>query len=208
LPLVRYSVVELITQYIKHLPPGFPLSNEIVMDITKNKPLLACLIGALLSFPTVAFAGADSGIYLGAGVGEINVEVSTFDESDTAYKIFGGYNFGFIPLLDLAIEASYIDFGNPGSGPVDIELAGASLFGLAGFKLGPVGLFAKVGAINWDSKISIDLTDEDDSGTDPAYGVGARLQFGSFAIRAEYEYFDVSDVKDASMISASAIYTF
>jgi len=178
------------------------------MNITKTRKLCACLFGVLLSLPTAAFAGADSGFYLGAGVGEFNVEVSTFDENDNAYKIFGGYNFGYIPMLDLAIEASYVDFGNPGSGPVDIDLSGLNVFGLVGFKLGPVGLFAKAGMISWDSEISIDFNNEDDSGTDPAYGVGARIQFGSFAIRAEYEYFDVSEVKDASMISASAVYTF
>ena len=166
------------------------------MNLRKKRTLLTCLVGALLSMPTLVFAGSESGLYLGAGIGEINVEVSTFDESDTAYKIFGGYNFGVVPFLDLAVEASYVDFGNPGSGPVDIDLSGLNAFGLVGFKLGPIGLFAKAGMIAWDSEISIDDVRDDDSGTDPAYGVGARLQFGSFAIRAEYELFDISDVKD------------
>jgi hypothetical protein len=46
-----------------------------------------------------------------------------------------------------------------------------------------------------------------DSGTDPAYGIGARLKFGSFEVRAEYEYFDVS-ISSVDMISASAVWTF
>jgi outer membrane immunogenic protein len=179
-----------------------------MMNLRKKRILLTCLVGTLLGMPTLAFAGSESGLYLGAGIGEINVEVSTFDESDTAYKVFGGYNFGVVPFLDLAIEASYVDFGNPGSGPVDIDLSGLNAFGLVGFKLGPVGLFAKAGMIAWDAEISIDDIRDDDTGTDPAYGVGARLQIGSFAIRAEYELYDISDVKDLSMLSASAVYTF
>lgn len=178
------------------------------MKFRKYGILFVCLSGAFLSIPSTALAGSDSGFYIGAGIGEVNVEVSTFDESDSAYKVFGGYNFGVVPFLDFALEASYVDFGNPGSGPVEIDLSGLNAFGLVGFKLGPVGLFAKAGMIIWDSEIAIGSTRDDDSGTDTAYGIGARLQFGSFAIRAEYELFDISDVKDLSMVSASAVYTF
>ena len=62
--------------------------------------------------------------------------------------------------------------------------------------------------IAWDSELSFNSLRDDDSGTDLASGAGARLQFGSFAVRAEYEVFDVSDVKDLSMLSASLVYTF
>ena len=178
------------------------------MTVKTKRFLFGSLMAALLGLPTMVLGGSESGFYLGAGIGEVNVEVDAFDENDSAYKVFGGYNFGVVPFLDFAVEASYVDFGNPGSGSVDIDLSGLNAFGLVGFKLGPVGLFAKAGMIAWDAEISIDSIRDDDSGTDPAYGLGARLQFGSFAIRAEYELFDISDVKDLSMLSASAVYTF
>lgn len=182
--------------------------EEKTMDLRNTKLSLACALGLLLSLPTTAFAGSESGFYLGAGIGQSNVEVSDFDESDGSYKIFGGYNFGVVPLIDLAIEASYVDFGNPESGPLNVELTGLNAFGLAGFKLGPIGLFAKAGMVAWDAELAIGSLRDDENGTDFAYGVGARFQIGSFAIRAEYELYDVSDVKDLSMASASLVYTF
>ena len=178
------------------------------MEMKSIRVLLACSLGLILGLPTTALAGSESGFYLGAGIGQTDVEISDFDDTDSSYKVFGGFNFGVVPLLDIAIEASYVEFGNPGSGPIDIDLTGINAFGLVGFKLGPVGLFAKAGMINWDADISSGFSREDESGTDPAYGAGARLQFGSFAVRAEYELYDVSDVKDLSMVSAGVVYTF
>ncbi|MFV9615085.1 MAG: outer membrane beta-barrel protein, partial [Gammaproteobacteria bacterium] len=85
------------------------------MSITKSKIVFICLTGLFLSMPATVFAGAESGFYIGAGVGDAGVDVNEndFDESDSAYKIFGGYNIGFIPLVDFAVEASYVDFGSP-----------------------------------------------------------------------------------------------
>ena len=176
--------------------------------MSKNKLLGVCALGLLLSLPTTAFAGSESGFYLGAGLGQTDVEISDFDESDSAYKIFGGYNFGVVPLIDLAVEASYVDFGNPESGPLGVDVTGLNAFGLAGFKVGPIGLFAKAGMVAWDAELSVGAFREDENGTDFAYGAGARFQIGSFAIRAEYEVYEVSDVRDLSMASASLVYTF
>jgi hypothetical protein len=170
--------------------------------------LFACTLGLVLSLPTAAFAGSESGFYLGAGLGQTDIEISDFDESDSAYKIFGGYNFGVVPLIDLAIEASYVDFGSPESGPSGVDVTGLNAFGLAGFKMGPIGLFAKAGMVAWDAELSVGAFREDENGTDFAYGAGARLQIGSFAVRAEYEVYEVSDVRDLAMASASLVYTF
>lgn len=153
-----------------------------------------------MTMPAAVFAGADSGFYIGGGVGESNVEVGSFDESDTAYKIFGGYNIGFIPLVDLAVEASYVDFGNPSSSSFDIDITGLNAYGLAGLSFGPFGVFAKAGTIRWDS--------DGDSGTDAAYGIGAKFSIGSLSVRAEYEEYDVGSLSDFSMTSVSAVFTF
>ena len=176
------------------------------MDLKKIRILLVCLTGSFLAMPAVVLAGADSGFYIGAGVGDASVKEGDFDESDSAYKIFGGYNIGFIPLVDFAVEASYVDFGNPSSGPDNVEVTGLNAFGLAGLSFGPFGIFAKAGVIDWD----VDVSGNDvgsDSGTDPAYGVGARFALGSFAVRAEYELYD-TDLADVEMLSVSAVFTF
>ncbi len=181
------------------------IGRGIVMSLKRNRILAACLTCALLTLPATTFAGADSGFYIGAGAGEASVKEGTFDESDSAYKLIAGYNIGFIPFVDFAVEGSYVDFGSPGNttdGTVDIT--GFDGFGLVGLNFGPVGIFAKAGAIAWDLKTSNGFSE---SGTDPAYGIGARFQLFAISIRAEYEVFEF-DQADGEMVSVSATFTF
>ncbi len=175
------------------------------MGFKKVRILFICLAGSFLGMPTAAVAGADSGFYIGAGVGDASVKDGDFDASDSAYKIFGGYNIGFIPLVDFAVEASYVDFGNPSTSAGNVEVTGLNAFGLAGLSFGPFGVFAKAGALRWDSDATFGTTSSD-SGTDPAYGVGARFAIGSFAVRAEYEVYDLD--ADLDMVSVSGVFTF
>lgn len=168
-------------------------------------------------------AQAESGFYLGGSVGDATIqaevpdegnigEVFSFDESDFAWKAFGGYNFD-LTVLDLAIEGGYVDLGAP-SGDitgvnVGFDLGGWDLFALAGLQLGPVGVFAKAGVISWDIEATVEGIDAgEDDGTDPAYGVGARFNVGSFEIRGEYEMFDLDNVDDVYMLSAGLVWTF
>lgn len=172
------------------------------------------LSAAMLSAP--AFAGGDSGFYIGAGVGQASVDdisggegigSNNFDGDDTAYKLIVGYNFGIIPLVDLGVEAEYVDFGEPDDDGVEVDADAIAAFGVAGVNLGPVGLFGKVGAFSWDADVSDGIDSGSDDGTDMAYGIGARFHIASFQIRAEYEIFD-ADVADVGLLSASLIYTF
>ena len=174
------------------------------MNLQKIKALLICLSVTSLTVPAAAIAGADSGFYIGAGAGDASIKEGTFDESDSAYKILAGYNIGFIPFVDFAVEGSYVDFGNPGTSTNNVEVTGLDAFGLVGLNFGPFGVFAKAGAINWDLKSNSGFSD---SGTDPAYGIGAKFSFLSFAVRAEYEVFEF-DTADADMVSVSAVFTF
>ena len=176
------------------------------MSFKKVRILFICLAGSFLGMPTAAVAGADSGFYIGAGVGDASVKEANFDASDSAYKIFGGYNIGFIPLVDFAVEASYVDFGKPSTSDGSVEVTGLNAFGLAGLSFGPFGIFAKAGAISWDADWTDGSTSASDSGTDPAYGVGARFAIGSFAVRAEYEVYDLD--ADLDMVSVSGVFTF
>jgi outer membrane immunogenic protein len=175
------------------------------MSLTKDRILSTCLAASLFAVPVTTFAGADSGFYIGVGAGEAAVEVkdANFDESDTSYKVFGGYNIGFIPLVDFAVEAAYVDFGSPSAAIGSIDVSSVNAFGLAGLSFGPFGIFAKAGMSSWDA----DSSGGSESGTDPAYGLGARLSFGSFAVRAEYELYEF-DQADVEMISVSGVYTF
>ena len=166
-------------------------------------------------------AMADSGFYLGGSVGNTALEVNfddelggvvPFDESDFSWKLYGGYNFD-LPVLNLGVEGGYRSLGGPSATiaaeTYGIDITAWDVFGVAGFELGPVTVFGKLGMVAWDAEVSIagiDQGSEDDQ--DAAYGVGASFNLGSFQLRAEYEMFDVSDVEDLYMLSAGFVYTF
>lgn len=169
---------------------------------------------AILLISGVATAGQESGLYVGGSLGQASLDFSIgnvkFDDDDTGYKLFAGYNFGVIPLLDLAVEGSYVDFGKASSIEIlntNIGVTAWDLYGLACLNLGPVGVFGKVGEVWWDSKSSVLKGIFDKSGSDIAYGIGARFQLGSLGIRAEYEIFDI-DFVDVGYLSVGASWTF
>jgi len=180
-----------------------------------KKLTISGLALVLLLVSGTAWAGGQSGLYLGGSVGSASFDVSDgnvqYKDDTNAYKIFGGYNFGIIPLINLAIEGSYVDFGtavgNVSGNRAETSVTGWDLFGLVGVNIGPVSLFGKVGAIRWDGESSFNSQSGDDSGTDPAYGLGLQLQISSFAIRAEYELFTLDKV-DIGFVSAGVSYTF
>jgi len=179
--------------------------------------LMAAVVGASGS----VFAGGDSGFYLGGSVGNAKADYSEdtdfgdidFSDEDNAYKIFAGYNFGLVPFLNLAVEGAYVDFGSfedevrglPGKVEADADAFTAA--GLVGFDLGPVGLFAKAGLVSWDGDVKALGESDSQSGTDPLYGVGAKIQLGSFAVRAEYEMYDLDEL-EIDYFSVGASYTF
>jgi len=185
---------------------------------------LAIALLALAALPGTALAGADSGFYLGGSLGsstfDVDVEGDNFDADASAWKAFGGYNFGLVPLVDLAIEASYVDLGEGSEtlasiGAVDLDIKGMDVFGLVGLNFGPFGVFAKAGFMSWDSDVSVFGQQVlSDDGTDAAYGLGARFQIGSFQIRAEAEMFDIdafpvdTSFNDIYLLSLGFSYTF
>ena len=174
-------------------------------------PFSLLLITALYSL--TASAGSDSGFYIGGGIGRSSVEIdpqlADFDEDATGYKILAGYNFGLVPLVDLAVEADYRDFGTfeTSGGAVETDATAFNVYGLAGLNFGLIGVFAKLGYS--DVEVDGDVGDfslSDDSTN--SWGLGAKIYLTSFTIRAEYETFDVDEFDDLSMLSVSGTITF
>jgi outer membrane immunogenic protein len=176
----------------------------------KATTLLALALAAL---PVLAGA-ADGGIYLGAGAGRgrIQNESVGFDSKGTAYKGFVGYRFGGLPLIDVALEAGYTDFGHPAHttplGSVEYKLRGATAAGLLILPLGPIDLFGKAGAIRLSSEKTIGGTTTSKTSTNGLYGAGIGFRLWKLGMRAEYEYFDVKGVERAAMASVSAVFQF
>lgn len=166
--------------------------------------LSALLAPAALLF--CAPVAADSGAYIGGSIGQSYADTACCgSEDDSAWKVFGGYNFD-ITFINLAVEAEYVDFGTfpsgPSIGPYEHGVDALAGFGVAGLDLGFIGFFAKAGIADWDAG--------NQDGTDPAYGIGARLTFSSVEVRAEYEYFDADadNLSDLSLFSIGAAWTF
>jgi len=161
-----------------------------------------------------ASAGQDSGPYVGGSIGSSFLNIAgqsvDFNDTDLGYKVFGGWNFGVIPLIDLGVEGSYVDFGTASSAQIlneDVGVTAWDLFGVGAVNLGPFGLFGKVGQAWWQSDSAVLQSILDESGNDMVYGIGVRIQLGSLAVRAEYERFDTG-VIDVDYVSAGASWTF
>ena len=163
------------------------------MAMTRSMICLA-IFSLLTSGPAMAVKG---GFYLGGSLGGATTEVQEgsvkFDESDTAWKLFGGYHF----LQFFAVEAAYRDLGSPSGNVVgsDVKVSPTAfdVAGLAGVPLGPVYLFGKLGLVRWDSDISIDGFKVSDDGTDIEAGIGLSVDVIKIQLRGEIEYIDAAD---------------
>ena len=120
---------------------------------------------------------AADGLYLGAGVGAVvkdSFNTETFDQEDVAYRAFVGWRFDQVPIIDLAVEAAYTNFGKPSqtivqggaAQNVEFKLHGASLAGLVILPLGPIDLYAKGGVIDWKADQTVNGSTTGRSGTD------------------------------------------
>jgi len=174
---------------------------------------------ALLSAGLAPAAFAESGVYIGGGLGGSQIEDSAstsagvdFSEQDFAYKGFAGYYFDAIPLLRLAAEVGYRDLGEPEGSNAGINssyrMKGFDYGVLAGVGLGPVDLFAKVGGMSYELTKTHAGISNDFDGTAPLYGVGLWFAIAGIGVRAEVEYIDVDELDGAGTAMVSAFYKF
>lgn len=178
-----------------------------------KKLIAASLLVAMGSAPMASWAGSDTGLYIGGSIGQTSVESDDVDgfnlkDDDNGYKLFFGYNFGVLPMLDLAVEADYREYGKFGRGDVHTEINSSELFGLIGLNLGIFGVFGKLGYSDTDFDSAAGQVNFNDSESATAWGVGAKIKFTSFAVRAEYEALELDNVDDLYMFSVGASYTF
>lgn len=175
----------------------------------KNKVLVGALSAVLLGAAAFAAQAQESrGFYAGAGVGQSYVDEAAYDDEDTAFSVFGGYQFNKY----FGLEAGYADFGKLESGGVGRDLEASSAYLTA---VGSIPFtdrfsgYAKAGFQRWDLDAPIAATGtRDDTGTDPTYGVGVQYQFtDAFALRGEYSRFEVEDA-DLDLAQVQVRYNF
>jgi OOP family OmpA-OmpF porin len=188
----------------------------------------ALLAAGLALMATAATADDLKGLYAGIGIGSTSVDgAGPVDDSDTSFKIFGGYAFNRF----LALELSYLDGGTakesadllfPGMPRLSIfdevenKIVNLSVLGNLPLTQS-LSLFGKLGYayIDTESKTSVFqgsasfiISLDDNERKELSYGVGATYSFSrSFQLRAEYEGFDVSR-SGLSAISLSGILRF
>jgi hypothetical protein len=185
--------------------------------MTSRAITLSALSAALL-LSTGAMAqdmGPGTGFYVGGAFTQArfdndDFDVEDIDDEDNSWKLIAGIR----PAPAFAFEANYVNFGESSApsvavgGPFEAKAEGFALFGLGILPLGPVELFGKLGAARIDSKGNVGAVFFDDKATEFAYGAGAQMRFGGFAIRAEYEKFDTDVIGDLDLISLGVTFTF
>ena len=169
----------------------------------------------------------DNGIYIGASAADVSTDFDLgaaapaydVDDETSGFKLIAGIR----PLNPLAVEFNYVDLGEmdailsrvcppvvgggcPGSATFDARALSVSA--VAFYSLPLVDLFGRVGAARWESKREIPLLGSaTERGTDLTYGAGVQVRFLSFAVRAEYERFEL-DRDSVDSVSIGFTYTF
>ena len=170
----------------------------------------SCGVATLAALLLAPAAYADSGFFVGGAYGTLDIDETgaNFDQDSAPYKIMAGYIFD-MPVVDIAIETAYNDFGSQedNNALVSLDADGLSAYVVGGVDFGLFGFFAKAGMVSWDADIDLAGVPFSDDGTDPAYGVGMRLTFSSVEARLEYELFDF-DGLDVDMVSLGVLWRF
>lgn len=175
-----------------------------------------------------ALAQVPAGFYLGAGLGQSRTSFSanefstgnpavseTQDKTDTAWKLFGGYNFN----RNLAIEAGYVDLGEPeykysaaaGSANARVENRAWFIAGKATLPLAnQFGVFGKLGLARKRSEVNMSDPSNITGGSfrasksrnDAVWGLGAEYMFNrNVGLRLEYE--DFGSITFAFLVTVS-----
>lgn len=174
--------------------------------MTNTKKFVVALLGvlAMVAAPAaLAQKGKTSPWYVGLHVGQSDID--EVNETDTAFRILGGYQFH----PHIAAELAYTDFGS-------VDVLGTSVKGNA-IELVAVGswpladrfsIYGKVGF----SRGEFEGGGQKDDSVELTYGIGVRWDFmPNLGARIEWQqYPDVggSDGSDVDVMSVGVVYKF
>ena len=192
-----------------------------------TKISIAVLSTAALAFALPAGAQSVDGkaFYAGASIGQSKYNIDctaglTCDDSDTAFKIFGGYSFN----KNWAAELGYQDLGKAKlSGPGGTDEIKGTAFDLTGvfawqFADSGFSVFGRAGL--YSGKLELSGVDNGSkTTTDLTYGLGAGYDFNrNLGLRAEWQRYSKMKVRndatgaeddgDVDAMSIGVIYRF
>ena len=194
-----------------------------------------CAGATALALMSAQAMAADEGFYVGAGAGLFGVDAGSiddgieFDEDDTGFRGFGGWQFN----KNFGVELGYVDGGSASASigdidvdgieaDVDVDVSGIDLFLTGTLPIGETFYaFAKAGMVSWDADLDAVIREDDgeggvvttelsasDSGEDPAYGAGFGMNLGENAkVQLDYTFYDVGEV-DSDFLAASFVWKF
>jgi len=164
----------------------------------------AIVVLLLMAAPSAHATGFYVGGSLGqtsSDIGDVDTSTVSVDDTDTGFKVFGGYNF----MKFFSVEGGYVDVAGPSVDmSTDTISTEANGFAVEAMGVMPLGLkfqvFAEYGFFLWDLEVSSQsFGSASEDGTDPTYGLGfAWNVIPKAQIRVEAERYSV-DVTGASM---------
>lgn len=166
--------------------------SKMLSRTALSRAALALVLGAAA---LGAQAAEQPGFYAGAGAGQAFVDDGDYDDEDTSFSAFGGYQVNRY----FGVEAGYVDFGQLAPQALGNELEADSAYltavGTVPFT-GQFSGYAKAGFQRWNLDRGIPGLTADDSGNDPTYGVGLQYRFtDAVALRGEYSRFEIEDTE-------------
>ena len=193
--------------------------------MSKARKGLAILgVASAMAFTGPAWA-QDTGFYAGLSFGQSSVDVdctgfSSCDDSDTAWKVFGGYQFN----RNFAVEFGYTDLGEASASAPGASATAES----TAFEVSAVGMLPLADRFSIFGRIGLHMSDTDaratlgsvsgstsESNTGLTFGIGARYDFTkNLGVRAEWQRYadvggdDVGGEFDVDVISIGVIWKF
>ena len=177
---------------------------------SQTRALHAVALISLLALPGVALSQDIPGWYLGFGIGQSTFKGTCCDDTDTAGKILGGYQFS----RNFDLEGAYVDLGQAKAGNVTFGATGFEGTGVGMLPLGGgFSALARGGLFIWKTELKAPGASTDATGTDLTYGLGLKFDFNrDFSGRVEWQrYKDVGDVNktgqsDIDFVGVSLMY--
>ena len=185
----------------------------------------AATLAAIAALVATPLAAQESGFYAGAYIGQATVKDYcegtsgsgiSCDDSDTAYRLLGGYRVN----RNFSAELAYTNFGKVNASGFglteDIKVNAFELVAVGSFPLAErFSLYGKVGLYRADVEDRTNFgVSADETNTDLTFGLGGSFQVSrAIAVRVEWQrYSDVGGgdlgTADIDMISIGAIVSF
>jgi len=199
----------------------------------KKAVALTGLVAATTGISPLASA-QDAGFYAGAAVGQSRVKDAcegvtiACDDKDTAWKVFGGYQFN----KNFGAEVGYVDLGKATANGVITGVAVSADAKVKGFEVLGVGTlpiannfsaYGKLGFFRWDLDVSATgaisgfsaTVSASETGTDFTFGLGLKYDFAkNIGARLEWQrYNDIgkestTGKSDADLLSLGIVFKF